>query len=147
MVEQLSMKQYVVGSIPTHKLIKECGRISTLLTLLYHEEKMNQKPIPTEPYPRLIWYQETRIPCTPEEKNILFSRYYDLSINRLLKLFPNTIKEELYELAEEKANLLVEAEIHIPTILKKVVVNTSEEHRLTKELIEKSDNFLKWYKE
>ncbi len=108
---------------------------------------MNKKPIPTEQYPRLLWYQEKRIPCTEEERNIIFKRYYEVSMGRLLKLFPTSVEESLHELAEEKANILVEAEVNLPTIMRKVLVNSMKEHRLTKQMLEESDIFLQWYKE
>jgi len=109
--------------------------------------RSNKKPIPTEPYPRLIWYQEKKQPSTPEEIKILTDRYYDVSYNRLEKIFPNAEPDSLHELAVEKAKVLVECEINLPTIMKKVLVESKKEHIITKDMLEKSDNFLQWYQE
>ncbi len=108
---------------------------------------MGTRPIPTEAYPRLIWYQEKRSPVTQAEKQILFNRYYDVSMSRLDKLFPNSTPEKLHQLAEEKANALVESEINLPTIMRKVQVKSVMDHQFTKEAIESADTFLQWYQE
>lgn len=108
---------------------------------------MKTKPIPTQPYPKLIWYQEKRSPCTVKEREILFNRYYDISLKRLLKLFPKTVKEELRPLAEEKAELMVEAEVNLPTIMKKLLVESTKDHMIAKRMLENSDTFLQWYQE
>lgn len=103
---------------------------------------------PKQPYPRLIWYQEKRLPCTPEERDILFKRCFDISIERIEKIFPNSYNDKSkIDLASEKANKMVDAEINLPTIMRKVQVKTAEEHILTKQIIEDSDNFLQWYQE
>ena len=108
---------------------------------------MNKKPIPTEPYPRLLWYQEKRKPCTPEEILILYNRYKEVSIGRIKQKFPTANMDEVIKLAEKQAESMLETEINTPTVLKKILVNTYAEHMATKDMIESSEVFLKWYKE
>lgn len=106
---------------------------------------MNKRPIPTEMYPRVLWYQEKRLPCTEEERDILYKKHFDIYLSRLESLFPNSNNVDIKKLAEEKANNIVESEVNMPTVLKKVVVKTAKDHRLTKEMIENSDVFCHWY--
>ena len=50
---------------------------------------MKKRPIPTEKYPTLLWYQEKRVPCTDEERDSLFNRYFIPVFTVLKKDNPN----------------------------------------------------------
>ena len=107
---------------------------------------LNKKPIPTEPYPRLLWYQEKRIPCTDEEREKLHNIYVDSAIILLEKTHKSSSLERKLGMAKEIATTKVDLECSKPTTLKKMVVNTHAEHIEAKEMIESSDIFKKWYK-
>ena len=107
---------------------------------------MKKRLIPTEEYPKLLWYQEKRIPCTEDERKILFSRYCSILYTVLKKEYPNSSDEKIEELVEVVALRKVDAECEKPTVLKKIVVETYVEHKEAKEMIESSSTFMNWYK-
>ena len=105
------------------------------------------RPIPTEPYPRILWYQEKRLPCTDEESQFLFTRYFSSLFTVLKKDHPNASNEKIEEMAKITALKKVDAECSKSTNLKKMVVDTYVEHMEAKKMIESSNTFLMWYEE
>lgn len=68
-------------------------------------------------------------------------------MGRLKKILPTSSEQNLKELAIEKATVLVESEINLPTIMRRILVETMNDHILTKKAIENSESFLQWYQE
>lgn len=110
---------------------------------------MNKKiPIPTEEYPKVLWYQYKRYKYTPEEQEIVFTRYvisfyYHLTKND--KRDRDEINLQKEKLAKEKANNKINEDNKILTILKNVLVNDRKEHKVVKEEIENHKDFIQWY--
>ena len=108
---------------------------------------MNKKrPIPTEEYPKLLWYQEKREKYTPEEREIAVNRYLHIFVYNLKKSINNRNGSEIIKKATKKANKKVDEQDKIETVLKKIVVEDKKDHIIKLQEIENNKNFIQWYK-
>lgn len=107
---------------------------------------MKKQIQPTQPYPKILWYQVKNPPPTEEQERIIFNRHYERLVEILSKRHPTAPEEDIYESSKEQAQVATDSEINRPEALKRVVVNDMREFNKTVALIESSDEFIQWYK-
>ena len=104
-----------------------------------------KRPIPTEEYPKLMWWQEKREKYTPEEREVEFNRYLKIFLGYSLNSVPGRYDPEDIKVATEKANRKVDENDKIITVLKKEVVEDKKDHLIRIQEIENNKNFIQWY--
>ena len=102
---------------------------------------------PTEPYPKILWYQIKSPQPTQEVLKTVYNRHFERLVEIITKKYPNATEKDINDYCEEEALKAADRECNTPTRLEKVVVQDMREFNKMKALIESDENFIQWYEQ
>ena len=102
---------------------------------------------PTEPYPKILWYQVKSPEPTEAVLKKVYNRHYERLEEIIKKKYPGADPKDIKEYCEDEALKAADRECNTPTRLEKVVVQDMREFNKMKAVIESSENFIQWYKQ